>query len=195
MNASVREEKNKIRRELLALRQSISCEEKQRFESTMAHKLTSLASYRYAEAVLLYFPIKGEPDLMAQVFDAATRSGKQVAFPLCHPEDCTLTFHIVRSLDELNDGTYGTKEPSPDAPLYVPSPDKHDIMLVPGISYDKKGFRLGYGKGYYDRYLAEFGGTAVGVTFSVLLRDSLPKGRYDRSVDVVLTERGASSTL
>lgn len=195
MNASVREEKNKIRRELLALRQSISCEEKQRFESTMAHKLTSLASYRYAEAVLLYFPIKGEPDLMAQAFDAATRSGKQVAFPLCHPEDCTLTFHVVSSLDELKDGTYGTKEPSPDAPLYVPSPDKHDIMLVPGISYDKKGFRLGYGKGYYDRYLAEFGGTAVGVTFSALLRDSLPKGRYDRSVDVVLTERGASSTL
>lgn len=195
MNASVREEKNKIRRELLALRQSISHEEKQKYERMMAHRLTSLASYRYAEAVLLYFPIKGEPDLMAQVFDTATRSGKQVAFPLCHPEDCTLTFHVVSSLDMLTDGTYGTKEPPPDAPLYVPAHDRHDIMLVPGISYDKKGFRLGYGKGYYDRYLTDFGGTAVGITFDALIRDTLPVGRYDRAVNVILTERRAYSII
>ena len=194
MNTSVREEKNRIRKELLALRYEITDEEKRCLERAMAQKFLSLASYRYAETVLLYFPIKGEPDLTSIIFDEAVKAGKRVAFPLCHTEDCTLTYHLVQSQGDLIDGTYGTKEPSPDAPLYVPSPDKHDIMLVPGISYDKKGFRLGYGKGYYDRYLTEFGGTSVGVTFDKLLRKSLPTGRYDRSVDVVLTEKGVSST-
>ena len=143
----------------------------------MIKKLVSLASYRYAETVLLYTAIKGEPDVTRELMEAAIASGKRVAFPLCHPESCTLTYHYVSSYDELVLGNYGTKEPSESAPVYEPSPQKHDLLLVPGISYDKKGYRLGYGKGYYDRFLTLFGGTTVGVTFDKLFLSAAWQGK------------------
>ncbi len=186
---NLKDEKKRLREELLSLRMKISDDERAKAEKAIVSKLLSLASYRFAETVLLYYPIKGEISLLP-LAEAALKSGKKVAFPLCDGENSTMTYHTVSSLSELKSGTYGIPEPNGNLPTYVPSPEKHDLLIIPAVCFDKNGYRVGYGKGYYDRYLTSFGGTSVGVTFDKLLVDSVPRGRYDRRAAIVVTEKG-----
>jgi 5-formyltetrahydrofolate cyclo-ligase len=178
----------------MTIRNAIADDERISAENEMISRIASLASFRFAQTVLLYYPIKSEPDLLP-LAKRILSEGKGLAFPLCHTESCTLTYHYVNSLDELTEGTYGTKEPSISAPLYIPDKSKNDMILVPGISFDRRGFRLGYGKGYYDRYLSVFGGTQIGITFNKLFIPELPHGHYDRKVNTVVTEKGVFAVL
>ncbi len=191
---TLKEEKKKLRKELLALRSEIIGEERKKAEDAVVSKLLSLASFRFAETVLLYHPIKGEINVLP-IAEAAIRAGKQVAFPLCDTESSTMTYHIVSDLSDLKTGSYGIPEPSNELPLYLPSKDKNDLIIIPAVCFDRQGYRIGYGKGYYDRYLNDFGGTAVGVTFDKLLRQSVPRGRFDKHVSLIVTEKGAITPL
>ncbi len=185
-------EKDKIREEILPLRLAIPKEEKEAADAAMVERFLKLVTFRFAETVLFYAPVRGEPDVTAAVEEALKR-GKKVAFPACIPETSSMVFRFVESLSELKTGTYGIPEPPPEAPLYLPSPKKHDLCIVPALCFDKAGYRVGYGKGYYDRFLTEFGGTTVGFTMERFLRERLPRGKYDRSVDLILTEKGVRS--
>ncbi len=189
---TLKEEKKKLREELLILRNEIPEDERKAAENTVVMKLLSLASFRFAETVLLYYPIKGEMDILA-VANEAIKEGKKVAFPHCDTGSSTMTYHIVSSLDELKEGSYGIPEPPSELPVYTPSKDKNDLIIIPAVCFDRHGYRVGYGKGYYDRYLNDFGGTAVGVTFHRLLRSSVPRGRFDKQVSLIITEKGAFS--
>ncbi len=191
---TLKEEKKQLREELLKLRSEIPSEEREKAESAVVSKLLSLASFRFAETVLLYSPIKGEINILP-VAEAAIKAGKKVAFPLCDTESSTMTYHIVSDLSDLKVGSYGIPEPSSEFPVYTPSKDKNDLIIIPAVCFDRQGYRVGYGKGYYDRYLGSFGGTAVGVTFHKLLRPSVPRGRFDKHVSLIVTEKGAFSPI
>ena len=120
---------------------------------------------------------------------------KKIAFPRCDKETHTMRYHIVSSLDELAPDTYGLLEPPPDAPVYDPQTEKGSaVCFVPGLVYDRAGYRLGYGKGFYDRYLSRFSGCTLGVVYSDYILPVVPRGRYDVSVDILLTEKGVKVT-
>ena len=193
MNGNIKEMKDSLRKKILSERSAIDDAERTLSEESIISRFLSLASYRFADTVLLYYPIKGEVDMLS-VATAAIKAGKKVAFPRCDSENFTMTYHIVSSINDMTQGTYGIPEPSPSLPIYTPTPDKNDLIVVPAVCFDKQGYRIGYGRGYYDRYLCSFGGTAVGVTFHKLLQSSLPRGRFDRRVDILLTEKGAFAT-
>ena len=189
MQNGLKIKKRRLREELLLERLSVSAEDKLTAEAAIATRLLTLASFRFAETVLLYAPIKGELDLLP-VCDRIRQAGKSIAFPRCHPDGCTMTYHLVSSPKELTVGAYGIREPSPSAPLYEPSHAKHDLCIVPAVCYDRDGFRVGYGKGYYDRFLSQFGGTTLGLILNRFLLPKVPRGHFDRSVDLILTEKG-----
>ncbi len=189
MPTGLKFEKASIREAVLAERIALAPDLRREADETMVARFLQLATFRFAEVILLYAPIKAEPDVML-LCEAAKRAGKQLAFPRCCPETCTMTYGIVSSPDELVEGAYGIREPGPKAEIYRPAPHKHDICLVPAVCFDKKGYRIGYGKGYYDRFLSDFGGTSVGFVLHRFLRDTLPRGRYDRTVDLIITEKG-----
>ncbi|MBQ8255013.1 MAG: 5-formyltetrahydrofolate cyclo-ligase [Clostridia bacterium] len=191
---TLKEEKKKLREELLQLRGEISNDEREYAEAAVVSKLLSLASFRFAETVLLYYPIKGELNVLP-IVDAAIKAGKKVAFPLCDAESSTMTYHVVSDISELKAGSYGIPEPNSELPLYTPSKEKNDLIIIPAVCFDRQGYRIGYGKGYYDRYMGSFGGTAVGVTFHKLLRPSVPRGRFDKHVSLIVTEKGAFSPI
>ncbi len=182
-------EKSRIREEMLKKRFDIPADEKKAADSSMSKRLIALASFRFAEVILFYSPIKGEPDL-TEAAELALKAGKKIAFPKCDPETSQMTYKIVGSLSELVPCAYGIPEPPEDAPDYIPSPYKHDICIVPAVCFDRSGYRIGYGKGYYDRYLSGFGGTSIGFTASSMLCDKLPRGKYDKAVDLIITEKG-----
>ncbi len=185
-------EKAKIREEMLAKRMAIPEEIRAKADISMAARLTSLTSFRFAQVILLYSPIKCEPNTKA-IAEAAIKAGKRIAYPVCDPETSVMTYRFVSSPSELILGTYNISEPASDAEDYVPAPYKHDICIVPAVCFDRAGFRIGYGKGYYDRFLSSFGGTTIGLAMSEMVVNKLPRGRFDRSVDLIITEKGVIS--
>ena len=156
-------------------------------DNTLRQTVLSLPEFGACRRLLCYAPTRGEIDLLP-LAEQALALGKEVAFPISHPEDCTLTFHTVKNLDELTAGVYGILEPPADAPQLKNSTDA--LCLVPALSFDREGYRLGYGKGYYDRFLATFRGSCVGLVYSVCLWDRLPRNDTDRAVQRIFTEKG-----
>ena len=94
---------------------------------------------------------------------------------------------LAPTLDELERGAYSIPEPRADAEVF--SHRRHALCIVPALAFDRRGFRLGYGGGYYDKFLKEFDGVSLGVTYDALIADKLPTGVYDVPVDVIITER------
>lgn len=151
---------------------------------------TSMASFRYAEYVLMYAPMESEINVFP-IAERALELGKRVLFPRCSKQEHTMSYHAVTSLDMLENGAYGICEPPEDAPIYDPERDTGSaICLVPALVFDREGYRLGYGKGYYDRYLSAFSGCTIGVVYSDYILKAVPRGRYDVKVDILLTEKG-----
>ena len=112
--------------------------------------------------------------------------GKACYFPKCY-EQSKMSFFRVYGRDELIADAYNIKAPANEKEKYSPLPS--DIIIVPAMSYDSNGFRLGYGKGFYDRFLPNFMGTKIGLCYSDFISLSLPRGRYDISVDIIVTEK------
>lgn len=143
--------------------------------------------YKDVRTVLAFCPVKGEPDILP-LADALLRKGYNVAFPISHTETLTLEFKYVKDISELAAGAYGIPEPPRTAPTVTEFSDA--LCLVPALAFDRRGMRIGYGKGYYDRFLAHFCGKSVGTAFSEFVTDELPAGATDISVDIIITEKG-----
>jgi len=176
------ESKTAIRASMLVCRQRIADEDKIRSESQILTHIRALPLYRKARTFALYYPVRGEADLLPLLGDA----GKTALFP--RVRDHELDFYPVKSLDELVPGHFGIPEPQ-NGPVF-PLNDI-DLLFVPGISFDRIGHRIGYGKGYYDRLMQ--GGTnipAVGVCFDECFLERLPADSWDMQVDCVVTQTG-----
>jgi 5-formyltetrahydrofolate cyclo-ligase len=117
------------------------------------------------------------------IIERARSLGKKVALPSV--EGDSLAFYELSSGKYLVKGRFGIMEPLPYGPV-----DSIDLLVVPGIAFDRQGYRLGYGKGYYDKFLAKERTTTIGLGYSFQLLDSLPKGRHDMKLDAIATEGG-----
>ncbi len=190
----LRERKNKIRKEFKALRRDMEPSLKQEYDRRICEKFLSLASYRFADSLLLYAPLNDEINIYP-IAEDALKKGKTVAFPRCDNDAHTMTYYIIEDLSQLKQGSYGIREPDPSLPVYDPEKSKteNSVCFIPALVFDKAGYRLGYGKGYYDRYLTSYEGSKMGVGYSACLVDVLPRGRFDTAVDFLVTEKGVIS--
>lgn len=137
-----------------------------------------------ADTVLLYHGMGTEPDT-SRLIAPLLAEGKTVALPRCLPSG-GMEARIIREDSVLIRHRWGMLEPGEDCPPL--DKDRVELLLVPGMCFDKKCYRLGRGGGYYDRYLAGFRGCSVGLCRGALLRTALPMEPHDRPVDLVLTE-------
>lgn len=136
--------------------------------------------------LLLFYPLAYEIDLLP-IFRYAREHEISCAFPRCGAEKGEMEFYYVDDLDDLAVGKYGIREPKADA---IPVTDLTDaLMFVPALAFDREGHRIGYGGGYYDRYLQIHDLRTVGVIYEEFLVDALPRDRFDVSVDVIVTEK------
>ena len=186
MSSTSQDIKKQKRALFRALRASVSKEDKLSFDRAICDKICSLASFRFADTVLLYSPIGSEIDL-TPVALRALELGKRIAFPICDTEHRVMTFKYVFTLDDLNVGTYSIPEPDIEAESF--GGEENAICIVPALAFDKDGYRLGYGGGYYDKFLKIFRGVSLGVAYDSLIADALPRGIYDMPVNIILTER------
>lgn len=133
-----------------------------------------------------YMPMRSEADPLPLMRALAAR-GAQLALPAVTARDTPLVFRAWREGDALIAGPFGTRHPAEAVPLLVP-----DIVLVPLAAFDRRGHRIGYGGGYYDRTLAALRAqkpvVAAGVAFAVQEVETVPASHHDAVLDVVLTD-------
>lgn len=182
---NLRQRKSELRSRYKKLRESFGPNKKKQLDSAITRRLLDLDEYKNAESVFAFISKDIEVDTEAIIADAF-KSGKRVAVPLCEPETATIEFYYIKSRDDLKAGYYGILEPDADK---CEKADTAPIMIVPGLVFDRSGYRLGFGKGYYDRYLADFKGVTIGVCYSEAIENELPLGRYDRPIDLVVTDK------
>lgn len=173
---------------LLQKRAEFSREERQKMNRDIIAGLMADPLFANASMLLIYAPLENEINLLPLAHEARKR-GMPVAFPRCDKETNTMRFYILPKEKKLLPGAYGIPEPPEDAPLCIP--DERALCIVPALSYDLSGNRIGYGKGYYDRYLATFPGKTAGVTYAKMLLKSAPTEAHDLPVDWLFTERGS----
>lgn len=182
-------EKQIMRAKLSLQRAEIASEKGKEYSKRICENLEKLATYRYADGYLMYYPLKNEVDVL-EAIERILKKGKPLYFPRCEKgSNGIMDFYAVTSLEDLESGSFGVMEPKPGC-QQVRSFSQNTVCIVPAIAFDKDGHRIGYGKGYYDRFLRRFGGTKIGVCFSELVYDRLPRGRYDSPVDIIITQKG-----
>ena len=167
-----------------AFRRQVRLAPRQVDEERLCREILHSQWFQNAGSVMAYAAIPPEAELRP-VLEAALEQGKRLLLPRCD-SDGIMTARLVRSLTELQAGAYGILEPAPDAPI-VPA-SEIDLILVPGLAFDRCGRRMGRGKGYYDRYLTGYAGKTVGIC--TLLVPEVPTERLDRPMDAVITDCG-----
>lgn len=186
---NLREVKAVLRRDYRQKRAAITPEEKAQMDAAIVRRLIGLRSYSYSDNLLLYYPRPDEIDVLPLARQAIA-DGKAVYFPISG-ERGIMEFRRVVDLDgEFLPGKFGIREPSTSCPLL----DKSvaigaTLVIMPALSIDREGYRLGYGKGYYDRYLIDLTASVIGIVYDRLLADKLPRGKFDRRADLVVTDK------
>lgn len=181
-------DKNTLRGVLLQKRAEFSREERKGMDRDIAAGIIDSPLFKNASMLLIYAPLENEINLLP-LAHVARKRGMPIAFPRCDKATNTMGFYILPEGQKLIPGAYGIPEPPEDAQVCVP--DENALCIVPALSYDLSGNRIGYGKGYYDRYLSTFPGIAVGATYASMLLKNVPTEAHDLPVDWLFTERGA----
>ena len=191
--SDIRPIKTELRQKYRSLRQAMTQEIKNQRDEAIAAQVSRLWQYQRNKVLLIYVSTAIEVDTQ-RIIRQALADGKRVAVPRCVPDTRNMEFYYIRSLDELEPGAFGVLEPRPD-PERLYREAEGGLCIVPAFSYDWQGFRLGYGKGYYDRFLSRFEGNMVGICYSDCVQRSLPHGRYDRPVELLVTEKYLRRTV
>lgn len=180
------EEKAALRRQVLAAEQAMTGEEKAAADGAICRRVLSLETYAHAHTVFAFVGRADEIDTRP-LLEAILAAGKRLCVPLCTSAG-QMECRQVTDLGALHRGAYGILEPSETAPLV--EPDGIDLALVPCVTCDRHGHRLGRGGGYYDRFLARYGGKTLLLCREALLREAVPQEPHDRPVTPVVTDGG-----
>lgn len=181
--------KAEIRKKLKAKRKAVT--EKDKKDKIISDNLLAFEPYKNADTVLFYSALDDEINI-DRCIENALENGKRVALPVCTDKNGNMKFYLINSLFDIKTGYFGVREP--DVSICKEIDDlSSSICIVPAIAYDKKGFRLGYGKGYYDRFLENYTSLSVGLCYNELIEDKLPNGDYDIPVDYIICENGVLS--
>lgn len=180
-------EKQRLREECLAAREALSEQERSVLDERITQKLLVTSEYSEATTVLTYVSVSSEVSTRMFI-ECALRDGKTVAVPRCLPGHC-LEFVAITSLDQLIAAPFGLLEPPKELPALTEEQMDASICIVPALLVDTKGYRLGYGAGFYDRFLSTYPGKKICLAYQQNLSQTmLPHTASDVAVDVVITE-------
>lgn len=181
------ETKKVIRNRVLKERKALSKEERYEMSQRIAEKVTTHPFFAEADVIFLYADYNGEVETEG-IAKKARKAGKQVAVPRVAGD--VMEFYGVVSAENLEPGCMGILEPKNNCPsMEHLSPEVKVLVIMPGAVFDKYRHRIGYGGGYYDKYLSnhpKYDTMAIAYDFQVL--DEIPSESFDVKPDVILTE-------
>lgn len=180
------EEKQQLRKTIRTLDQQLSQRYRQHSSQLIASHLLAMPEYQAADTVFCFVSTPTEVDTLPILSDVLSR-GKTLCVPACIHQN-TMELRRITRLEELIPGAFGIPEPPADAPLVCV--DEVDFAILPCVTCNHLGQRLGRGRGYYDRFLADYRGGAVLLCRERLIREEIPVEPHDYPVPWVLTENG-----
>jgi len=190
--ASKAEQKKALRTKYLEKRNQMEPEKRKAASKKIREWVFANKRFKAAETVFVYASYKSEVETK-EIIQGALRQGKRVAVPKVHGTE--MFFYTINSWEELFPGYQGILEPQTAGREPV-VPAKSDVMLVPGAVFDHKGSRIGYGGGYYDKYLDKIFSAygycpyLMGLAFACQINPKkIPAEEYDKKMDCILTER------
>lgn len=178
------EEKRELRKEIRKKRRQLSMQYCQDADERIFRHAVSLPEYEKAETVFCYVGTRDEIDTLPLLKDILKR-GKRLGVPKCISKGIMKVFEI-RNLESLEEGAYGILEPAEGCSLIEPA--EIDLAYVPCLSCSTDGRRLGFGGGYYDRYLQHVRFPGAVLCRSRLMSEEIPMDAYDRRMDIVISE-------
>lgn len=184
----IREYKKDLRTSCKTLRSQMTPEVKSEKDGDILKKITASRAYCGSDIILTYMSTDIEVDTAGLIKDAMGR-GKRVAVPRCISGTRDMEFYFIKDTDELEKGSFGVMEPVPEKCVKAYAFEKA-LCIIPGLAFDMQGFRLGYGKGYYDRFLSEHPRLIkMGLCYCCCTCDELIHGKFDISADLLVTEK------
>ncbi|MEG0691953.1 MAG: 5-formyltetrahydrofolate cyclo-ligase [Oscillospiraceae bacterium] len=179
--------KKALRLKYRTIREVMPLPEKQQFDLQIFDRLTNFCEYQKAKIILIFVSTQIEVDTI-KIIEQAFKDGKKVAVPKCLDKNGRMAFFVIRSFDDLKRGHFDLLEPDEKtAPMLVDF--SLSICILPGFAFDASGYRIGFGKGYYDRFLQKYSGIKIGICYNSCIADSLPHGRYDVSANFIVTPK------
>ncbi|MDO4731341.1 MAG: 5-formyltetrahydrofolate cyclo-ligase [Clostridia bacterium] len=163
-------------------------------DEAIVKNLKAAVNIDFYNKIFVYLPMKYEPDITGFI-KYALSAGKKVAAPVCDKRSCDMEFYLFDNIESLDSGRFGIKEPKAETKKLVYM-QKQDVCIVPGIAFDENGSRLGYGKGFYDRYFSKVKHSVlkVGVCYQDCFSKKLPCDEFDQKTDIVITESNINKT-
>ncbi len=174
--------KQQVRTNLKQRREMLPKEDLLGRSDKICKRLQEQNFFLQANVIYFYYPLGKEVNLLPLAQKALTL-GKQVAFPRVNGSE--MEFYQVHSLKEFVEGTFHVMEPTGKDPLH----QNDALIFVPGLAFDAKGNRMGYGKGYYDRYFARYPkNLKIGICYAFQVISAVPCDQYDIPMDAIISE-------
>jgi len=159
----------------------------------MQQSLWSFEAFSGAKTVMLYCSKESEAPTQ-DIIQKALDEGKKVCLPITNASERTMELSFISSLDDLVPSSFGVMEPKLSG-LISCKPSDVMAALVPGIAFDRDGYRLGWGLGFYDRFLPSLSCPAIGYCYEAQIAEKLPREKFDIPVKAIATENGAKAII
>ena len=182
--------KRLLRTEILTKRSLLTQEKIQEYSNKIQNTLYEMDEYKNAKRIMCFVSNGSEVDTHPLI-DRAILDGKSIVVPITVSKTKELLVSDLFSLEELEVGFYNIEVPKEEF-LRLVNPGTIDLVLVPGVALAKDGYRVGYGGGYYDRFLAKLDSSVpkIALGFDLQVVDKVPTEHFDIPVDLIVTEKG-----
>lgn len=170
--------KQEIRKKIISMRKSMSIQDVNNKSNIICSRIMESEIYQKSSVVYLYSSINNEV-ILEQLISDCLKNNKTIAFPKVKGKE--IDFFTVKNIESLIAGSYGILEPVSD----VVAP-KADLIIVPGVAFTLDKKRLGYGGGYYDRYLEKHSAYTIGVCYDFQILPNLPTEKYDKVLNDII---------
>lgn len=179
-------DKSQLRQSAIATLKQLSPLDKKAIEQKLIERLIHTTIWKNAHTIGVTISRGVEWDT-STIIETAWKQNKTIYAPKCFPSERKLVFYKLQSFEALEVVYYNLQEPKPIDANKIKK-NNLDMVIVPGLIYDTSGFRIGFGGGYYDRFLADYERHTVALTSSQLLVEQIPKETHDIAVKQIITE-------
>lgn len=184
--------KKELRKNILDIRNNLNVDEKREKDNIIRKIFLESSHYKNADKIFIYISYSSEIDTI-EIIKKALKDGKEIFVPRTIFKTKIMDAVKIISLDNLQKDRYGIPEPEESEPHI--NPDELDLIVVPGVAFDDKGGRIGYGAGYYDRYFKKISKERnklikkIALAYDFQVIDNVPMDEQDVKIDCIITEK------
>ena len=179
--------KTRVRKRMITQRRALSVEAVQKSSEAIRSRIVGLPEYAEARVVHCYVSAKNNEVDTRRLISDALEEGKRIVVPVTNVRGRRLDHSEIVSLDELQPGVFGLSEPKEETKRFV-GIDEMDLVIVPGLAFDPRGNRIGFGGGFYDRFLSEVRAPKIALAYSFQVLAAIEVDPHDVKMDKIVTD-------